>query len=108
MDACQELCLELIWCQHIGFCHNVAAVGWYKVFGNIEPAIVTHHWITDCQAAQQFVVKMGALPVGGRQQAASGAAILKQLWVRRLTEGLTICEGGVDLAQLCENLCNAL
>ena len=58
----------MIRCQHIGFCHNVAAVGWQKVFRDIEPAIVTHHWITDCQAAQQVVVKMDALPLGQRQQ----------------------------------------
>ncbi len=51
---------------------------------------------------------MAALPVRARQQAASGAAKPKEPWVRRPPEGLTICEGGVGFAQLCENLCNAL
>ena len=50
---------------------------------------------------------MGAWLVGGRQQVASGAANPTELWMRRLPEGLTICEGGVGLAQLSENLCNA-
>ena len=48
---------------------------------------------------------MGACLIGGGSRQPQ-AQLTQQMWIRRLPEGLTICEGGVGLAQLCENLCN--